>query len=82
MKAIKNKFLTLVKLKSLEESINFLSNYSFKENLFNESEALMNYIKNDDGSIDLESTEMFNQIGILNDMRKNLIKKLLNKKIS
>jgi hypothetical protein len=80
MKAIKNKFLTLVKLKSLEESINFLSNYSFKENLFNESEALMNYIKNDDGSIDLESTEMFNQIGILNDMRKNLIKKLLNKK--
>jgi hypothetical protein len=82
MKAIKNKFLTLVKLKSLEESISMLSNYSFKENLFDEKEALMNYIKNEDGSIDLESTELFNQIGILNDMRETLITKLLNKKSS
>ena len=82
MKAIKNKFLTLDKLKSLEESISMLSEYSFKENLFDEKEALMNYIKNEDGSIDLESTELFNQIGILNDMRETLITKLLNKKSS
>lgn len=70
--APESKFITVDRLKSLQESIGFLDTYKKSSNE-------THWIKNEDESEDVERTILLSELGDLNSRRDELIKLLTTK---